>query len=193
MNDAIGLAFGSSLLRREILGALFARRGIVVHPRELARRLGRAPQPVGRELDRLETAGILVSELVGRARRYRVDDESPIAPEVRALIAKTIGVEARLRDALANLPGVDEAFIYGSYARGTDRPTSDVDVMVVGSPDRLVLAERQVELEQDLGRDVNVTAYSAAEFQTLRDRGDSFLADVLAGPIIRLAAKPTAG
>ena len=119
MPDAFGLIFGTSLLRRQVLGALFARRGVEVHPRELARQLGRPPQTVNRELDRLEAAGILVSSRIGRARRYQVDEASPIAAEVRALVVKTIGVEARLRSALVDLPGVEEAFIYGSYARGS--------------------------------------------------------------------------
>jgi uncharacterized protein len=186
MPDAIGLIFGTSLLRRQVLGALFARRGVEVHPRELARQLGRPPQTVNRELDRLEAAGILVSSRIGRARRYQVDEASPIAAEVRALVVKTIGVEARLRSALVDLPGVEEAFIYGSYARGSDRPTSDVDVMIIGTPDRRTLSERLVGLEQDLGRDVNVTAYAHDEFEALRAGGDTFLADVLAGPRIAL-------
>ncbi len=189
MNDAIGLIFGASLLRREILGALFARRGVEVHPRELARQLGRSPQPVGRELDRLEAAGILVSGRIGRARRYRVDVASPIASEVRALVVKTIGVEAQLRSALADLPGVEEAFIYGSYARGSDRPTSDVDVMIVGRPDRRALSERLVGLEQELGRDISLTTYAHDEFEALRAGGDTFLADVLAGPRIALVGQ----
>jgi len=104
MSDATGLLFGSSAVRREVLSAFFARPGMVAHPRELARQLGRAPQVVGRELRRLEAAGILTSETIGRSRRYRVDEASSIAPEVRSLVAKTIGIEARLRTALASVP-----------------------------------------------------------------------------------------
>jgi predicted nucleotidyltransferase len=71
-------------------------------------------------------------------------------------------------------------------ARGSDRPTSDVDVMIIGAPDRRALSERVVGLEQDLGRDVNVTTYAHDEFEALRARGDTFIADVLAGPRIAL-------
>lgn len=186
MTDVILPLFGSSAVRREILAAFFARPGVVAHPRELARELRRPPQVVGRELRRLEAAGILTSETIGRARRYRVDDASPIAAEVRSLVAKTIGIEARLRAALATVPGVEEAYLYGSYARGTERPTSDLDVLVVGAVDRTALSERLVELEQDLGRDVNVTAYGRAQLDALRQAGDPFLADVFASPRIRL-------
>lgn len=193
MNDATKPLFGSSAVRREILAAFFARPGVVAHPRELARQLRRPPQVVGRELRRLEGTGILTSETIGRARRYRVDEASPIAAEVRSLVAKTIGIEARLRAALASVPGVEEAYLYGSYARGTERPTSDLDVLVVGSVDRAGLSERLVEIEQDLGRDVNITAYGRAELDGLRQAGDPFLADVFASPRIRLVPPERAG
>lgn len=193
MFGAIQPLFGSSGVRREILAAFFARPGVVVHPRELARHLGRSPQVVGRELRRLEAAGILASETIGRSRRYRVDEASPIAAEVRSLVAKTIGIEARLQAALAAVPGVEEAYLYGSYARGTERSTSDLDVLVVGSVDRARLSERLVELEQDLGRDINVTAYEATELDALRQAGDPFLADVFANPRIRLVPAGRAG
>ena len=187
MHDATTLPlFGSSAVRREILAAFFARPGVVAHPRELARQLHRPPQVVGRELRRLEAAGILTAETIGRARRYRVDEASPIAAEVRSLVTKTIGIEARLRAVLATVPGVEEAYLYGSYARGTERPTSDLDVLVVGSIDRVRLSERLVELEQDLGRDINVTAYERAELDAYQLSGDRFLADVFANPRIRL-------
>jgi predicted nucleotidyltransferase len=186
MSDTSLPLFGSSAVRREILAAFFARPGVVAHPRELARQLRRPPQVVGRELRRLEAAGILASETIGRARRYRVDEASPIAAEVRSLVAKTIGIEARLRAALATVPGVEEAYLYGSYARGTERPTSDLDVIIVGSVDRARLSERLVELEQDLGREVNVTAYERAELDALRRVDDPFLTDVFASPRIQL-------
>lgn len=193
MTDAKLPLFGSSLVRRDILAAFFARPGVVAHPRELARQLRRSPQVVGRELRRLEATGILVSETIGRSRRYRVDEASSIAAEVRSLVAKTIGIEARLREALATVPGVEEAYLYGSYARGTERPTSDLDVLVLGSVDRARLSERLVDLEQDLGRDVNVTAYERAELDALRRAGDPFLTDVFESPRIRLVPPERAG
>jgi len=180
------LLFGPSAVRREILEAFFARPGVVAHPRELARQLHRPPQVVGRELRRLEAAGILTAETIGRARRYRVDEASPIAAEVRSLVAKTIGIEARLRAALATVQGVEEAELYGSYARGTDRSTSDLDVLVVGAVDRATLSDRLLDLERDLGRDINVTAYERSELDALRRAGDPFLADVFENPRIRL-------
>ncbi len=46
--------------------------------------------------------------------------------------------------------------------------------------------ERLIEIEQDLDRDVNVTAYERAELDTLLESGDRFLRDVFDQPRVRL-------
>lgn len=178
--------FGESAVRREVLRTFFARPGIVRHVRELARELGWSATIVGQELDRLERTGILTSERVGRARRYRVDERSPIASEIRSLVQKTIGVEARIRDAIADLPGIEEAFLYGSYARGDERATSDLDLFVIGPVDQERLSERLADVERELGRDVNVTSYERAELERLRKEGELFVERVLEGPRVSL-------
>lgn len=181
--------FGGSEVRREILRLFFARPDLVRHVRELAREIGRSPTIVGEELDRLERTGILTSERIGRARRYRVDERSPIAAEVRSLVQKTIGVEARVREAIADLPGIEDAFFYGSYARGDERATSDLDLFVVGTVDQEALTERLTDVERDLGRDVNVATYDRAELERLRKDGDLFVASVLGGPRVALISR----
>ncbi len=186
MSDAIDLLFGTSEVRRRILAAFYAAPGLVTHPRELARRIGHPSQVVGRELSRLEMAGILASESVGRARRYRVNQDSPIAADVRGLVLRTIGAEALITASLAGVAGIEEAWIFGSHARGTERASSDIDLFVVGAVDREALSERLVDVEQELGRDVNVVAYTRAELDDLIAGGDPFIADVMASPRTRL-------
>lgn len=181
--------FGESEVRREILRTFFARPGIVRHVRELARELGWSATTVGQELDRLERTGILTSERIGRARRYRIDDKSPIAPEVRSLVQKTIGVEARIRDAIADLAGIEEAFLYGSYARGDERATSDLDLFVIGPVDQERLSERLADVERELGRDVNVTSYERGELERLRKEGDLFIGRVFEGSRVSLIGR----
>ena len=186
MNGVIGLIFGTSEVRRQVLAAFYASPGLVTHTRELARRLGHPSQVVGRELRRLEHAGILVSEAVGRSRRYRVNVDSPIAGDVRGLVLRTIGVDALIDSALSGIAGIEEAWIFGSHARGTERASSDIDLLLIGPVDRAALSERLVEVEQELGRDVNVVAYTRAELADLEAAGDPFVVDVLANPRTRV-------
>lgn len=154
--------------------------------RELARETGWSPTIIGRELNSLEQAGILRSERIGNLRRYSVDADSPVASEIRSLVQKTIGVEAHLRRALRGIPGIEEAFLYGSYARGAERATSDLDLMILGSVDQELLSDRITDAERDLGRDVNPTTYEPAELERLQREGDQFVRSVLRGPRIQL-------
>ncbi len=52
MSSSVDLIFGTSDVRRRILGAFYGTPGLVTHHRELARRLGHPSQVVGRELGR---------------------------------------------------------------------------------------------------------------------------------------------
>lgn len=140
MTDATLSVFGASAVPRAILAAFFARPGVVAHPRELARQLHRPPQVVGRKLRRLEVVGILASETVGRTRCYRVNNTSPIAAEIRSLVAKEDRYRGLPVAGASQRAGRGGSGPYGSYARGTERPTSDLDVLVAGSVDRAGLS-----------------------------------------------------
>src|SRR5262249_21067969 len=98
------------------------------------------PGPAGAQAARIMGDPVLPAD--PSARQYRSDDQSPLAAEVRSVFRRTVGIDQRLRAALEGLPGVEAAAILGSYAAGTDRPGSDIDVLVIGHPDRIGLSDR---------------------------------------------------
>jgi predicted nucleotidyltransferase len=177
--------FGESLVRRRILGLFFVHPGKRAHVRQVARELGTVASVVGRELRKLEEAGVLKSEAVGRARVYRLNEESGIARDARALFQKTEGIEALLRQALVGVPGIERALLFGSYADRTERPDSDLDVLVVGTPSQSALSEALMPLEDLLGRSIHTTSMSAEEFDRRRQR-PGFLSSVMDRPRIDL-------
>jgi predicted nucleotidyltransferase len=100
------------------------------------------------------------------------------------LLERTVGLEPALRRALANVEGVDAAFIHGSYAGGRAvKPTSDVDVLVIGSVDAHALRRSLRQVERAVGREIDVTAYTANEFAELARRGNSFANQIIRGPV----------
>ena len=180
--------FGRSRVRDRILTEFFSKPSTKGHVREVARRIKAAPATVGTELGALERLGILRSETVGRSRVYSINEASTVVPELRALVQKTIGVEALLAAALTGLDGVHSAYIFGSYASGSDRPNSDVDLLVIGRPDRVALSERLAPVETTVGRDVNVLLRTEKELKDRRQT-DPFWRRVLAGPLVHLAGR----
>ncbi len=177
--------FGSSLIRRRILEAYFVRPGMRGHVRQMARELGAVASAVGRELQQLEEAGVLASEHVGRARVYRFAEESEIARDVRTLFQRTEGVEAMLRQALVGVAGVERALLFGSYADRTERPESDLDVLIVGRPSQSALSAALMPLEERLGRSIHTTSMSPDEFERRRE-APGLVSSVLSGPRIGL-------
>lgn len=158
------------------------------HLSELRRLSGLGSATLQRELNALADAGLILSERVGNLRRFRANPQSPVFSELVALTRKTLGAEPLLREALQTLsPDVEGAWIYGSYAKQTDTAASDIDVMIVGS--NLSLA-RVIEVflpaEELLGRKVNPTLYTSAEFDERRAEADSFVNRVLAQPLLPL-------
>jgi predicted nucleotidyltransferase len=66
---------------------------------------------------------------------------------------------------------VTRAAIFGSYARGEERENSDIDMLIEFEGDRslLDLAGLKIELEEVLGRKVDVLTYNSLH-PLLRDR-----------------------
>jgi predicted nucleotidyltransferase len=181
--------FGRSGVRDRILLEFFSKLHTTGHVREIARRIGASPATVGTELAGLERLGILRSAALGRSLVYSINETSASVPEVRALVQKTLGVEALIREALTGLDGVDSAYIFGSYASGKERTQSDIDLLVIGQPDRLALSERLAPVERKLGRDVNVVSRTEDQLHARRD-ADAFWRRVLSGPIVHVAGQP---
>lgn len=107
-------------------------------------------------------------------------------PELHQIAVKSFGIKEPIKQALAQMQGeVEEAFIFGSMAKGTDTADSDVDVMMVGDV-RLGKATRTMEeAAQRLGREVHVNVYARAEWDELR-QSDPVVRAIDQGPKIEL-------
>jgi predicted nucleotidyltransferase len=173
-------------LQARLLTILMLEDGDPLPTPELGRRTGASAASLHRELRRLEDAGLIERDAVGRTKRYRAAQGSPLHEPLRELVTRSLGVEATLRSRLQSLPGVEAAAIFGSWAAGRVGPDSDIDLLVVGNVDRDGLLALAREVELLAGREVNVTAYRPAEFRRRRRGRVGFLATVLDRPLIPL-------
>jgi predicted nucleotidyltransferase len=158
------------------------------HLSELRRLTGLGSASLQRELNRLAAAGLVHAERVGNLRRFQANPESPVYDELVSLTRKTLGAEPLLREALQPLvPSLEAAWIYGSVAKRTDTAQSDIDLMLVGH-DLLLsnVMEKLLPLESQLGRKINPSCYTPAEFDRRRAEPESFVNRVLAQDIIPL-------
>lgn len=171
-----------SRTRAALLGVLFADPAHEWHVRGLAAELGVSAGNVHRELGRLAAAGYVVSRRQANLVLYRLDPHHPLYPELRGLVSKTIGVEARLRAALEGISGVRLAFVFGSLAARAEHAGSDLDLMVIGAPEPRELHRALRPAEQELRRQVHYFVFGADEVVRRLHDDDGFLLDVLGGP-----------
>jgi predicted nucleotidyltransferase len=137
---------------------------------------------VQRELENLSKVGLILRKSVGSQVYYQANRETPIFPEMRALINKTIGIFGVLRSALRPLSKqIIASFVYGSVARKQETAQSDVDLMVVGKATLDQVLSRVSTTEKAIGRSINPTVYSVAEFKSKLATENHFLTSVLKG------------
>jgi predicted nucleotidyltransferase len=147
---------------------------------ELAELTGDLPGTTSKELRRLVDAGLIEEQKIATAKLYRAATDSPFYEHLRALVELSMGPEMELRRRLSAIDGIDVAVIFGSWARGKDlRPTSDVDVLVVGTAAYEQLADAANEIEPLIGREVQLMSYTWDELDARIADDSAFVADVL--------------
>jgi predicted nucleotidyltransferase len=186
------------LLRSRVQGGLLAL--LYLHPEgsysltELARHVGSSVPGVHAEVTRLIDAGYVTDERVGNVRRIRAATNTPVYRPLTDLLAVTFGPRPVLADLLDGVAGVQEAYIYGSWARRyAGRPGSgmpnDIDVLVVGDADLDTLDELARDAEAKLRRPVNITRLSRADWEA--PEAQPFVRTVRDGDLIPIAGTPS--
>lgn len=173
--------------RQSVLGLLFGRPEESFYVREIVRATHGGQGAVQRELKRLADAGIIERSQRGRQVYYHANRRCPIFAELQGLVVKTAGVGDVLRAALAPLGDrIHIAFIFGSFASGKPRRTSDVDVLVVGDVTFAEVVSACGPAQKRLAREVNPSVYPQSEFRAKLAAGHHFLASILTAPKIFL-------
>jgi DNA-binding transcriptional ArsR family regulator len=149
-----------------------------------------APHPsVYREVERAEQAGLVKTRKVGNTRLVQADTSSPYFVGLEDVLTKAFGVPAVLAEVLRPVRGIEHAYIYGSWAarhagQSGRRPVGDIDVLVLGTPDRDHLYDAVAAAERRLGRPVQATVRDA---DWITSGSGSFYDTVTSRPMFELA------
>lgn len=171
--------------RFRMLRALFAEPGRGFGQRELAAEAGVDPGGVARLLKRWVAAGLVTRRQQDGLPRYFASTDPALAPLV-TWMQQDSALVATLRSALAAVPGVAVALVFGSVARGEAGAQSDVDVLVLGRVSELKLNAALKPAGRSLGRAVHATVSSTESFVQQVRGGESFAQAIVQGPRIAL-------
>ena len=171
-------------VQQRVLGLLFGHPDRRYQSAELIRLAQGGTGAVHRQLQRLTAAGLVTVTREGNQKYYTARRDAPVFPELHGLIVKTVGIVEPLRAALRPVAKkIQLAFVFGSIAKGSERPESDLDLLVVS--DSITYPEVYAavqEVEPVLGRSVNPTVMTSAEWRKKRSASDSFAKRVAAQP-----------
>lgn len=178
-----------SRIQAEILTAVLLNPGREWSLTELAGHVGASVATAQREVQRAEESGVVVSRKVGNTRLVRADVNGPLTEPLTELLLRSFGPKHVLADALREVHGIDAAFLFGSwaarYAGERGRPPADIDVLVIGEPDRDRLDEAITDAEERVARPVQVTIRRRS-WWTSGD--DGFRQELSKRPIVELIA-----
>lgn len=144
---------------------------------------------VHREVGRAEAAGIVTTEKVGPTRLVRANPDHPLHAPLAQVIIATYGPPAIIAREFADVRGADAVVLFGSWAaRYLGRPgraPNDIDVLVIGSPERDIVDDAAERAERILRLPVQAAVRSRAEWASGRD---SFVREVKNRPLVVVAA-----
>ncbi len=164
-------------------------RYLVTHPgtvtgRQLATATGVHHSVAGRALERLTREGLLHRRRAGAAYLYSLNRGNYV---VDGILEQAFRSEARWLEQLgqeiltALRPSAESVVLYGSWARGTAAPRSDIDVLVVATDAAgLEIAERRADkirgrLSERFGRLVSLLVMTSEEIREKLRRGDRLI------------------
>jgi predicted nucleotidyltransferase len=166
--------------QQRLLGLLYGHPEKSFYTNEIRRWAQVGTGSMTRELERLRSAGLLTATRQGNQIHYQANAECPIYQELIAIVRKTFGIADHLRRELMPFSEhIRRAFIYGSIAKGNANTSSDIDLMLIGDGVTYSeVMERMMPLEELLGRTINPTLYTPADWQAKLDAGNSFVVRV---------------
>ena len=153
---------------------------------ELARILDVNVANLDKKLKELEKEGVLLHEVQGKQKYYSVNKKYPLLKEIQKLFERSYGLPQKLKELLSSLPGIQEAYIFGSYAKKTFQSESDIDIIVIGNHSVREVQKAILPLQNQLQREINVVSLSPEECTQKRTAKDPFLTNVFTNPLIRV-------
>ena len=144
----------TSKTRLKLLLRFFLNHNLSGYLQGLSKELDENTNSIRVELNRLEQAGILSSELEGRRKLYRVNEQHPLTENLTNIVRKVTGVDALIDRVVGRLPGLEQVWICGKLAQGVQ--SDQIDCVLVGEDlDEAYIEELCSRVEELTGKTVN--------------------------------------
>lgn len=145
-----------------ILKLLFLNSSSEFHANDIARKTDLAPSTITKEMPLLLNIGLVIRRTQGNLVFYKINNQSVIFNDLKRIFLKFEMLdEVMSRD----LPKeeIKYALIYGSFAKGKESQSSDIDLLVIGNVNENALLRSISKTEGTVGREINYLLWKEEE------------------------------
>lgn len=156
------------------------------HIRELARIVHDIPINVQKELKNLQAVGLLTHRKQGNMVLYKLNKDSPIAEDLKRIFLKTESIGKEILSGLYDKEKIRYSLIYGSFAKGTESESSDIDMLMIGSINEDSILKSTQKIEKQIGRTINFILWTENEFLQKIHDNIPLIREILKTPVIMI-------
>ncbi len=152
----------SSKTRLKLLFKFFLNSNTRGYLRGLESEFGESSNAIRQELNKLEGAGMLSSELQGNKKIFRANAAHPLYSAIQNILHKHIGLDRVIENVIERLGEVEKVYLAGKFAKGQD--SQIIDLILIGNIDREYLVRLIGKAEKLIDRKIRYLIFSEAEF-----------------------------
>ena len=146
--------------------------------RELTRKLNEQINSIRRELENLKKMGLLKSRTKNRKKYFYVNKDFILIDELKSIIVKVLSSKETLTKDVQKMGEVKVLALSGLFI---GKPTTTVDMLIVGNVDRMKLAD-YLGSHMRNKRAVKFTIMSEEDYQYRVECKDHFINEIINSP-----------
>lgn len=121
----------TSKTRIKLLIKFFINARTTAYLRNLETEFGESTNAIRLELNRFESAGLLISQMSGNKKVYHANESHPYFAEINGILMKFVGIDHVIDEVVRKVGRLARAFVTGGFAMGN--PGNIIDIALVGS------------------------------------------------------------
>jgi len=98
--------------------------------RNIAQEFGESSNAIRVELNRMEKAGLLESEVEGNRKYFQANTTHPLFKDLNNILKKFIGIDQLIEKVTSQIGDLETAYVTGDFAQGKD--SKIIDLVLVG-------------------------------------------------------------
>lgn len=150
-----------------------------IHLRGAVREFSEEINAVRRELERMESCGLLKATNKGNRKYFELNGHNPLVSELISMFHKSTGLGNDIVESKNKLGDVEYAFLTPSFTKGIFMGMQIIDLVIVGEIDLEELARLVKKHQEKLVKEIHYMVLKSSEFTLKKRRRDQMIIDLL--------------